>query len=85
MSNLLGLKELHDQTTMKYLPLTSNDIGNFLSIIGVLVRLREQGGAFSLTVGRGTTFLEDKPAVLAKEALGVTTDEPLMSVTSHSE
>lgn len=47
--------------------------------------MREQGGAFLYTVGRKTSFLEDKLAVLDKEALGVVTDEPLKPVASCNE
>lgn len=57
----------------------------FLSAIEELVSLREQGGTFLYTVGRRTSFLEDKLAELDKEALGVVTDEPLKSVASHNE
>lgn len=56
----------------------------FLNTIEVLESLKEQGGTFLYTVGR-TSFLEEKLAVLDKEALGVVTGEPLKSVTSHNE
>lgn len=46
---------------------------------------KEQRGALSYAIGRGTIFLENKPAILDNEALGVVTDNPLIIVASHDE
>ena len=64
MLNLLDLKELQDQTTMRHLPLTHYETSNFLSTGDVgKTEGNKEGNLLVLLV-------EDKLALLDKEALG---------------